>query len=74
MSYIIWDGADCVIFSSKRRNEAFDYVWNNKSISLVFDDWIQSVTTGNQIAIINQFDTKMPYTNAPRYLQSQEQS
>lgn len=69
MSYVIWDGSNCVMFSSKRARQAWDYVMNHKSIPEEWHGWVDSVTAGNHVAVINQFDTVLPYDNSPPYLQ-----
>lgn len=72
MSFIVWDGSYCVTFNSTQANKAWDYVQNHRSMSENFDGWIDSVTANNHVAVINQFDTRLPYKNAPRYMQPKE--
>ena len=73
MSFVIWNGIDCKIFSSKKAGEAWSYVMDNKSISEEWDGWVNSKVSTNHVAVINQFDTRMPYADAPSYLQPKEQ-
>jgi hypothetical protein len=73
MSYIIWDRDKCVIFKSKQELKARDYVHDNKSMSEWWDGWVNSATAPNHVAVINQYDTKMPYEDAPDYLKPVEQ-